>query len=50
MRRSGRKKQFHVVDNTIKLNTNVTMDNNPSYDVTMDNDPSYDVTKANTVN
>ena len=33
-----------MVDNTIKLNTNVTIDHNPSYDVTIDHNPSYDVT------
>ena len=44
MRRSHRKKESHVVDNTIKLNTNVTIDHNPSYDVTKANtvDYSYD--------
>ena len=59
MRRSHRKKGLHVVDNTIKLNTDITIDQNPSYDVTIDRNPSYDVTidhnpsynvtKANTV-
>ena len=49
MRRSHRKKGSHVDDNTIKLNTNVTIDHNPSYDVTIDHNPSYDITKANTV-
>ena len=34
MRRSHRKKGSHVVDNATKLNTNVTIDHNPSYDVT----------------
>ena len=34
MRRSHRKKGSHVVNNTIKINTNVTTENNPSYDVT----------------
>ena len=33
MRRSSRKKELHVVDNTAKLNTDVTLDSNPSYDV-----------------
>ena len=49
MRRSCRKKGSHMVDNTIKLNTNVTIDHNPSYGVTIDHNPSYDVTKVNTV-
>ena len=59
MRRSHRKKGSHIVDNITKLNTNVTIDHNPSYDVTIDHNrsydvtidrnPSYDVTKANTV-
>ena len=49
MRRSHRKKGSHVIDNTTKLNTNVTIDHNPSYDVTIDHNPSYGVTKANTV-
>ena len=34
MRRSCRKKGLHVGDNTIKLNTDVPIDHNPSYDVT----------------
>ena len=44
MRRSHKKKGSHVVDNTIKLNTNVTIDHNPSYDVTKAStvDYSYD--------
>ena len=33
MRRSCRKKESHAVDNTAKLNTDVTLDFNPSYDV-----------------
>ena len=49
MRRSHRKKGSHVVDNTTKINTNVTIDHNPSYDITMDNNPSYDVSKVNAV-
>ena len=44
VRRSHRKKEPHVVDNTTKLNTNVTIENNPSYDGTKANtvDYSYD--------
>ena len=34
MRRSHRKKGLHVAKNTIIFNTDVTMDDNPSYDVT----------------
>ena len=36
MKRSHRKKGLHAVNNTTKLplNTNVTIDHNPSYDVT----------------
>ena len=34
MRRSHRKKGLHVANNTTILNTDVTMDDNPSYDVT----------------
>ena len=33
MRRSSRKKGSHVVDNTTKINTDVVMHGNPSYDV-----------------
>ena len=47
MRRSYMKKGSPVDDNTTKLNTDVTIDNNPSYDVTKANtlDHSY-----NTIN
>ena len=47
MRRSHRKKGSPVVDNTIKLNTDVTIENNPSYDVTKANtlDHIYDSIK-----
>ena len=47
VRRSHRKKGSHVVDNTIKLNTDVTIENNPSYDVTTANtlDHIYDSIK-----
>ena len=46
MRRSHRKKGSHIVDNATNiLNTNVTIDHNPSYDVTIDDhNPSYDAT------
>ena len=47
MRRSHRRKGVEddkVTYSTSKLNTDVTMDHNPSYDVTMDHNPSYDVT------
>ena len=46
IRRSHRKKGSNATDNTTKLNTNVTMDHNPSYDIAMDNNPSYDVSKV----
>ena len=39
MKRSHKKKGSHVIDNVTTLNTNVTIDHNPS----------FDVTKANTV-
>ena len=44
MRRSHRKKGSHVVNNTTKINTNVTIENNPSYDITKANtvDHSYE--------
>ena len=47
VRRSHRKKGSPVVDNTIKLNTDVTIENNPSYDVTTANtlDHIYDSIK-----
>ena len=46
MRRSHRKQDDKV---PYGINTDVTMDHNPSYDVSMDHNPSYDVTKDNTV-
>ena len=49
MRRSHRKKGSNVIDNTTKLNTNVAIDHNPSYDITMENNPSYDISKVNTM-
>ena len=44
MRKSHRKKELCAVNNTTKLNTNVTTKDNPSYDVTKANtvDYSYD--------
>ena len=44
MRRSHRKKGLHIANNTTILNTDVTMDNNPSYDITKVDtvDYSYD--------
>ena len=39
MKRSHKKKGSHVIDNVTTVNTNVTIDHNPS----------FDVTKANTV-
>ena len=41
MRRSHRKKGLHIAKNTTKLSTDVTMDNNPSYDVTKANSVHY---------
>ena len=47
MRRSHRKKGLHTANNTTKLNADVTMDNNPSYDVTKVDTVDY---SYNTIN
>ena len=41
MRRSHRKRESHIVDNKTHLNTDVTLQNNPSYDVTKTNTLDY---------